>query len=92
MKFGHHGGNEPVYDHLTGRTFVTSQNHGFMSDPDSLPPGVKVWYTNANDGSIEGLIDEKRKVASVQFHPEASPGPHDAAPIFDRFVQMGVAK
>ena len=92
MKFGHHGGNEPVYDHLTGRTFVTSQNHGFMSDPDSLPKGVKVWYTNANDGSIEGLIDEKRKVASVQFHPEASPGPHDAAPIFDRFVQMGVAK
>ena len=92
MKFGHHGGNEPVYDHQSGRTFVTSQNHGFMSDPKHLPEGVGIWFTNANDGSIEGLIDEKRKVASVQFHPEASPGPHDAAPIFDKFVQMGVAK
>lgn len=92
MKFGHHGGNEPVYDHRSGRTMVTSQNHGFMSDPASLPKDVEVWFTNANDHSIEGLIDEKRKVASVQFHPEASPGPHDARTIIDTFIRMGASK
>jgi carbamoyl-phosphate synthase small subunit len=89
MKFGHHGGNHPVYDHQSGKTFVTSQNHGFMSDPASLPSSVSIWFTNANDGSIEGLMDEGRRIASVQFHPEASPGPHDASWIFDRFIQLG---
>ena len=92
MKFGHHGANHPVYDHLSGKTFVTSQNHGFMSDPESLPDFASIWLTNANDGSIEGLIDAQRRVASVQFHPEASPGPHDASWIFDRFIEMGAAK
>ncbi|MCH3907364.1 MAG: glutamine-hydrolyzing carbamoyl-phosphate synthase small subunit [Sphaerochaeta sp.] len=89
MKFGHHGGNHPVYDHQSGKTFVTSQNHGFMSDPASLPSSVSIWFTNANDGSIEGLMDEGRRIASVQFHPEASPGPYDASWIFDRFIQLG---
>jgi carbamoyl-phosphate synthase small subunit len=92
MKFGHHGANHPVKDSETGKTFVTSQNHGFMSDPASLPPGVSIWFTNANDGSIEGLLEREKKVASVQFHPEASPGPHDASWIFDRFAQMGATK
>jgi len=92
MKFGHHGANHPVYDHLSGKTFVTSQNHGFMTDPDHLPAEVSVWFSNANDHSIEGLIEPQKKVASVQFHPEASPGPHDASWIFDRFIDMGVAK
>jgi carbamoyl-phosphate synthase small subunit len=81
-----------VYDHLSGKTFVTSQNHGFMSDPESRPDFASIWLTNANDGSIEGLIDAQRRVASVQFHPEASPGPHDASWIFDRFIEMGAAK
>lgn len=63
-----------------------------MSDPASLPKDVEVWFTNANDHSIEGLIDEKRKVASVQFHPEASPGPHDARTIIDTFIRMGASK
>jgi carbamoyl-phosphate synthase small subunit len=92
MKFGHHGANHPVKDSETGKTFVTSQNHGFMSDPASLPPGVSIWFTNANDGSIEGLQEMEKKVASVQFHPEASPGPHDASWIFDRFAEMGATK
>ncbi|MFA6844366.1 MAG: glutamine-hydrolyzing carbamoyl-phosphate synthase small subunit [Sphaerochaetaceae bacterium] len=92
MKFGHHGANHPVKDNETGRTFVTSQNHGFMSETQSLPPTVKIWFINANDQSIEGLLDREDKIASVQFHPEASPGPHDATWIFDRFVQIGTGK
>lgn len=90
MKYGHHGANEPVVDHRSGRTFVTSQNHGYMTDPASLPEGVEVWLSNANDHTVEGLIDPERRIASVQFHPEASPGPHDAAFFFDTFADLGV--
>ena len=87
MDFGHHGGNQPVKDMLTGKTFVTSQNHGFMSDESSLPKEVLIWMRNANDNSVEGIISKENNVKSVQFHPEASPGPHDKNDIFDEFLK-----
>ena len=87
MTFGHHGGNHPVKDLDTGKTFVTSQNHGFMSDRNSLPEGVRIWFENANDGTVEGLYDKLRHIRSVQFHPEASPGPQDAIWIFDSMLE-----
>ena len=87
MAYGHHGGNHPVKDLDTGKTFVTSQNHGFMSDMESLPKSVHLWFVNANDNTVEGLYDSSLKVRSVQFHPEASPGPQDATWIFDKFLE-----
>ena len=87
MAYGHHGGNHPVKDLDTGKTFVTSQNHGFMSDMESLPKSVHLWFVNANDNTVEGLYDPILKVRSVQFHPEASPGPQDATWIFDKFLE-----
>ena len=88
MKFGHHGANHPVRDLFTAKTFVTSQNHGYMSEPSSLPSCVLPWFINANDQSIEGLWHKEKPIASVQFHPEASPGPHDGVWIFDRFIKI----
>ena len=88
MKYGHHGSNHPVRDFFTGRTFVTSQNHGYMSEATSLPSCVMPWFINANDQSIEGLWHTEKPIASVQFHPEASPGPHDGEWIFDRFISL----
>ena len=88
MKFGHHGSNHPVRDNDTGRTFVTAQNHGFMSDRASLPASVRIWLENANDGSVEGLYSTEEDVRSVQFHPEAAPGPEEAEAIFDIFMEM----
>ena len=87
MKFGHHGSNHPVRDTLTGKTFVTAQNHGFMASRDSLPKTTSIWFTNANDGTVEGLYDETLNVRSVQFHPEAAPGPEDALWIFRTFME-----
>lgn len=87
MAYGHHGGNHPVKDLDTGKTFVTSQNHGFMSDIESLPKSVRIWFVNANDNTVEGLYDSSLRVRSVQFHPEASPGPQDATWIFDKFLE-----
>ncbi|NCC65405.1 MAG: carbamoyl-phosphate synthase small subunit [Spirochaetia bacterium] len=87
MKYGHHGGNHPVIDTQTKACFVTSQNHGYESDASSLPPEVAVWFRNANDQSVEGLTHTTKAICSVQFHPEASPGPHDASWIFDRFIE-----
>ena len=87
MIFGHHGSNQPVRDALTGKTFVTAQNHGFMTVRSSLPETASVWLENANDGTVEGLYDESLNVRSVQFHPEASPGPMEAEAIFDIFVE-----
>ena len=87
MKFGHHGSNQPVKNHITGGTFVTAQNHGFMTSPGSLPEGTEIWFSNANDGSVEGLYNERLNVRSVQFHPEASPGPEEAEAIFDTFIE-----
>jgi carbamoyl-phosphate synthase small subunit len=88
LPFGHHGGNHPVKDLATGKVEITAQNHGFAVDPSSLPCGVEISHTNLFDGSIEGLAVVGRPVFSVQYHPEASPGPHDSHYLFARFVQM----
>ena len=90
MKFGHHGANHPVRDEFTRKVCVTSQNHGFAVDRQSLPDDVSVWFTNANDNSIEGIVHDTLPVKSVQFHPEAAPGPHDAVWIFDEFIATAV--
>ncbi len=87
MNFGHHGLNHPVRDEKNGRVFVTSQNHGFAVDENSLPEGLAVRFRNANDGSIEGLENKEMKLLCVQHHPEASPGPVDSAWVFDAFLE-----
>ncbi|MFQ5505359.1 MAG: glutamine-hydrolyzing carbamoyl-phosphate synthase small subunit [Planctomycetota bacterium] len=88
MRFGHHGGNHPVKELATGRIDITSQNHSYAVDADSLPGDVEVTHLNLNDGSVEGLRHEKLPVWSVQYHPEAAPGPHDALGLFARFRRM----
>jgi carbamoyl-phosphate synthase small subunit len=88
LKFGHHGGNHPVKDLETGRVEITAQNHGFAVDDKSLPPGVRVTHTSLFDGSNEGIACEDRPVFSVQYHPEASPGPHDSHYLFTQFTEM----
>jgi carbamoyl-phosphate synthase small subunit len=87
LPFGHHGGNQPVKDLGSGRTFITSQNHGFAVDPDTLPRGCWVTQVNLNDGTVEAFSIRGRKVLSVQYHPEAAPGPHEAATVFDAFLE-----
>ncbi len=87
MKYGHHGANHPVKNLETGSTFVTSQNHGFMTDKKTLPKEVTVWFENANDHTIEGIYHAPLKVRSVQFHPEACPGPMEAEAIFNDFIK-----
>ena len=86
LPFGHHGGNHPVLDKTTGKVEITSQNHGFAVDPASLPSGVHVTHENLFDHSVEGLSVDGRPIFSVQYHPEASPGPHDASYLFARFA------
>ncbi|MEM9596153.1 MAG: glutamine-hydrolyzing carbamoyl-phosphate synthase small subunit [Acidobacteriota bacterium] len=86
LKFGHHGGNQPVQDLDTGQVAITSQNHGFAIDEASIPAGCRVTHRNLNDGTVEGLAADGRPVFSVQYHPEAAPGPHDAVGLFDRFL------
>jgi carbamoyl-phosphate synthase small subunit len=88
MKFGHHGANHPVQDLETGRVFITSQNHGFAVDESTLPKGVKATYRSLFDGSLQGLAFEERPVFGFQGHPEASPGPHDLKPLFERFNHL----
>ena len=88
LKFGHRGHNQPCVEAGTGRCFITSQNHGFAVDPTSLPEGWEPWFTNANDGSNEGMRHRSKPFMSVQFHPEAAPGPVDCAPLFDQFLGM----
>ena len=89
LNFGHRGGNHPVKDLTSNRVYITSQNHGFCISEDSkLEPGTKITHLNLNDNTVEGLADEKRNFFSVQFHPEAGPGPHDCMNLFDKFAGM----
>ncbi len=87
LKFGHRGGNQPVYNHDTGCVEISAQNHGFAVDPESLDPAkVRVTHTNLNDQSVEGMEHREWPVFSVQYHPESSPGPHDSRYLFDKFA------
>jgi carbamoyl-phosphate synthase small subunit len=86
MKFGHHGANHPVQDVVTKEVFITSQNHGFAADEKTLPANCKVTHVSLFDGSLQGFERTDKPAFCFQGHPEASPGPHDIAPLFDRFV------
>ncbi|HLF49381.1 MAG TPA: glutamine-hydrolyzing carbamoyl-phosphate synthase small subunit [Methylomirabilota bacterium] len=89
LKFGHHGANHPVRDLVTGRVEITAQNHGFAVDPKSVEKfGLRETHVNLNDGTSEGMSHRELPVFSVQYHPEASPGPHDAHYLFKRFVDL----
>ena len=89
MKYGHRGGNHPVKDLSTGRVYISSQNHGYVVDTDTLDPKVaKPAFVNVNDGTNEGLEYVGKNIFTVQFHPEACPGPQDSGYLFDRFLEM----
>jgi carbamoyl-phosphate synthase small subunit len=88
LKFGHRGANHPVKFLDTGAVEITSQNHGFAVDPDSLPGGIEMTHTNLYDGTVEGIRHTGKPLFSVQYHPEASPGPHDADYLFRQFVDL----
>ena len=92
MKFGHHGANHPVKDLDSGAVMITSQNHGFAVDPNSLPSTLRVTHVSLFDGSIQGLTRVDRPAFCFQGHPEASPGPHDILPLFDRFIGLMQAR
>ena len=88
MKFGHHGANHPVQDLASGRVMITSQNHGFAVDESTLPDNVETTHRSLFDGTLQGIAFTDRPAFSFQGHPEASPGPHDLLPLFDRFIQF----
>ena len=89
MKYGHRGGNHPVKDLATGRVYISSQNHGYVVDTDNLDPAVAVpAFVNVNDGTNEGLSYTGKNIFTVQFHPEACPGPQDSGYLFERFINM----
>ena len=88
LKFGHRGANQPVKDLETGRVEITSQNHGFAVEPGSLPSDIVVNRINLNDQTVEGMRHKTKPIYCVQYHPEASPGPHDSTVLFDEFRQL----
>ena len=88
LKFGHRGGNHPVMDMTTNKVEITVQNHSFAVDADTLPDEIELTHINLNDKTVEGIRHRELPVFSVQYHPEASPGPHDATYLFDRFVEL----
>jgi carbamoyl-phosphate synthase small subunit len=89
LKFGHRGGNHPVKDLETGRVYISSQNHGYVVDTTTLDPNVATpAFVNVNDGTNEGLKYTDKNIFTVQFHPEACPGPQDSGYLFDRFINM----
>jgi len=92
MKFGHHGANHPVKDLDTGQVLITSQNHGFAVDPESLPANLRATHVSLFDGSLQGIARTDVPAFSFQGHPEASPGPHDVAYLFDRFTSLMAAR
>jgi carbamoyl-phosphate synthase small subunit len=89
LKFGHRGGNHPVKDLKTGRVYITSQNHGYAVDPKGLEgSGMEVAQINLNDGTVEGMAHKELPIFSIQYHPEASPGPRDSGFLFNRFMEI----
>ncbi len=88
LKFGHRGANQPVLNHATGRVEITTQNHGFAVEADSLPADLEVTHVNLNDRTIEGMRHRRFPAFSVQYHPEASAGPHDSNYLFAEFQKM----
>jgi carbamoyl-phosphate synthase small subunit len=88
LKFGHRGVNHPVRNQATGKVEITTQNHGFAVDPSSLPPDVELTHINLNDGTLEGMRHKHLPIFCVQYHPEASAGPHDSQYLFKEFRQM----
>ena len=88
LRYGHRGINQPVQDLMSRRCFVTSQNHGYAVRDSSLPDGWEPWFVNLNDGTNEGIRCQTRPYASIQFHPEASPGPKDSGVLFDDFLRQ----
>ena len=88
MKFGHHGANHPVVDLATSTVMISSQNHGFAVDEDSLPAHLRATHRSLFDQSLQGIERTDVPAFSFQGHPEASPGPHDVAPLFNRFIDM----
>lgn len=92
LKFGHRGANHPIRDDLLGKVYMSSQNHGYAVDPQTLPADVKVTHVNLNDQTVAGIYSEKRNCLGIQYHPESCPGPHEASLLFDYFIKKMILK